>query len=113
MKRRTGQRNRREECDETDEAERLLFRALTPEQWRKHKAFTKRRDEFYALPWSEKVDMARAVLAMDPDLAEQVMHGTIPLFEAHRTKGSCGPVERGEGWRVARQQISQRGVMNT
>jgi hypothetical protein len=82
-KRRTSQRNRREECDESDPAERELFDALTPEQWRKHKDFVKRRDEFNVLSWSEQTDMARAVLAMDCELAQQVMRGTIQLFEAH------------------------------
>jgi hypothetical protein len=56
---------------------------LTPKQWREHEAFIKRRDDFNALSRSEMVDMARWVLAVDPDLAEQVKNGIVPLFEAY------------------------------
>lgn len=63
--------------------QRELRSVLTPEQWREHEAFIKRRDEFNALPQSERVDMARWVLAVDPDLADEVKNGLVPLFEAY------------------------------
>jgi hypothetical protein len=60
-----------------------LRRVLTPKQWREHEAFIRRRNEFYALSFSEMVDMAKWVLAVDSDLAEPVKNGIIPLFEAY------------------------------
>src|SRR5262249_40632693 len=62
--------------------ERELRRVLTPEQWREHEAFIKRRDDFNALFMSEKEDIARWILAVDADLADKVKNGFVPLFEA-------------------------------
>jgi len=66
-----------------DRVEQELRRALTPAQWREHEAWIKRRDEFDALSRSEQVDIARWVLAVDPDLAEQVKNGLVLLSEAY------------------------------
>jgi hypothetical protein len=68
---------------EMDEFEQIMGRRVTPEERRKHEAFIKRRDEFRALSKTEQVDIARWVLAVDPELAEQVREGYVPLFEAY------------------------------
>jgi hypothetical protein len=43
----------------------------------------KRRDAFNALTRAEQIDMARFVLAHDPELADEVKEGYTPLFEAY------------------------------
>jgi hypothetical protein len=44
--------------------------------------FVKRREAFNALPQKEKVEMARFVLAHDPELARGVIGGWVHLWEA-------------------------------
>jgi hypothetical protein len=63
--------------------ERELKRILTSEQWREHEARKARAKEFDVLPRDEQVDMARWVLAVDPDLALQVRDGLISLAEVY------------------------------
>jgi hypothetical protein len=53
-----------------------------PEWERRHIEFVKRRDAFNALRMAEQVEIARFVLAHDPESARQVRDGITPLFEA-------------------------------
>jgi hypothetical protein len=58
---------------------------------RKHEEFAKRRDAFNALPKAEQIEMARFVLSHDPELADEVVQGYTPLFEAfHELKQAEG-----------------------
>jgi hypothetical protein len=53
------------------------------EQKDAHDAFIRRGEAFSALTRAEQTDMARFVLAHDPELANEVKEGYTPLFEAY------------------------------
>jgi hypothetical protein len=76
-------RRRRTRPPDLPDWEIELWLCLTPEQWDEHEARKKRKAEFDALSISEQIDIARWVLAMDPDLAKQVMNGYPLLFDAY------------------------------